>query len=159
MLCICLVSCLFKLEHYTCLKYFNFLCIFAISLDCDEYYLWFFFYLKGTFMVKFCSENYQTICSPCTEWSYSDKYNIFDRCEPCQTCQQGNNQLEHWWSWRLKIDTLWLEFLFIYFVSLKVMIRSVQKPQREPVLVTLVSCALTASAQFVRRTNASKEKT
>ncbi|XP_037535727.1 tumor necrosis factor receptor superfamily member 3-like [Nematolebias whitei] len=43
----------------------------------------------GTFMGKFCSEKGQTICSPCTEGSYSDKYNIFDRCEPCQTCQQG----------------------------------------------------------------------
>ncbi|KAM7422752.1 hypothetical protein PAMA_010685 [Pampus argenteus] len=39
-------------------------------------------------MKEFCSEHRQTVCSPCEEGFFSDEYDIFDRCEECQSCQQ-----------------------------------------------------------------------
>lgn len=47
------------------------------------------FYYEGEYAKDFCSEHNQTLCSPCEAGHYSDHYNIFDRCEECQSCQQG----------------------------------------------------------------------
>ncbi|XP_044072339.1 tumor necrosis factor receptor superfamily member 18 [Siniperca chuatsi] len=42
----------------------------------------------GEHMKEFCSEHQKTVCIPCEEGYYSNHYNIFDRCEKCQSCQQ-----------------------------------------------------------------------
>nr|XP_020453771.1 tumor necrosis factor receptor superfamily member 9-like [Monopterus albus] len=38
-------------------------------------------------MVEFCSEHQKTICSPCKEGYFASEFNMFDRCEKCQSCQ------------------------------------------------------------------------
>ncbi|XP_024859999.1 tumor necrosis factor receptor superfamily member 5-like isoform X2 [Kryptolebias marmoratus] len=45
--------------------------------------------LPGTYVVAFCTEFQTTVCRPCGEGTYANKHNMFDRCEPCQSCQQG----------------------------------------------------------------------
>ncbi|KAF3689962.1 Tumor necrosis factor receptor superfamily member 5 [Channa argus] len=42
----------------------------------------------GEYLKEFCTENKQTVCSPCKDGFFSDKFNTFDRCEECQSCQQ-----------------------------------------------------------------------
>ncbi|XP_023149774.2 tumor necrosis factor receptor superfamily member 18 [Amphiprion ocellaris] len=42
----------------------------------------------GTYMAEFCSDKEQTVCISCQEGHFSDHYSVFDRCEPCQSCQQ-----------------------------------------------------------------------
>ncbi|XP_028303398.1 tumor necrosis factor receptor superfamily member 11B-like [Gouania willdenowi] len=42
----------------------------------------------GTYLDKFCSENYQTTCAPCKEGSFADEYHSYDRCVECDSCQQ-----------------------------------------------------------------------
>ncbi|XP_026162975.1 tumor necrosis factor receptor superfamily member 18 isoform X2 [Mastacembelus armatus] len=42
----------------------------------------------GTYMKDFCTVNNPTVCSPCNEGYFSDKFIIFDRCQECQICQQ-----------------------------------------------------------------------
>nr|XP_046239429.1 tumor necrosis factor receptor superfamily member 18 [Scatophagus argus] len=42
----------------------------------------------GKYMKEFCSQHQPTVCSPCQDGYYSNQYNIFDRCEKCQSCQQ-----------------------------------------------------------------------
>ncbi|KAM3621973.1 uncharacterized protein V6R79_018484 [Siganus canaliculatus] len=44
--------------------------------------------LPSHYMQDFCSEDHQTVCSPCPKDNYSLDFNIFDRCEPCHSCQQ-----------------------------------------------------------------------
>ncbi|TMS19068.1 Tumor necrosis factor receptor superfamily member 5 [Larimichthys crocea] len=39
-------------------------------------------------MKDFCSDKDQTVCVPCEEGHYASKFNMFDRCEECQSCQQ-----------------------------------------------------------------------
>ncbi|KAK2862002.1 hypothetical protein Q5P01_001535 [Channa striata] len=41
----------------------------------------------GQYLKEFCTENKQTVCSPCEEGFFSDKFHTFDRCEECQSCQ------------------------------------------------------------------------
>ncbi|XP_061584516.1 tumor necrosis factor receptor superfamily member 18 [Cololabis saira] len=41
----------------------------------------------GTYLKDFCSKDHPTICSPCEDGKYSDKYHVFDRCKQCQSCQ------------------------------------------------------------------------
>ncbi|XP_054473686.1 tumor necrosis factor receptor superfamily member 5-like [Anoplopoma fimbria] len=41
----------------------------------------------GTYMKGFCSEK-PSVCIPCEEGHFSDKYNMFDRCHECRSCQQ-----------------------------------------------------------------------
>lgn len=43
-------------------------------------------YFKGTYMEGFCS---QKVCLPCKKGFFSHKYNLFDTCEECRSCQQG----------------------------------------------------------------------
>ncbi|TKS71308.1 Tumor necrosis factor receptor superfamily member 4 OX40 antigen OX40L receptor [Collichthys lucidus] len=40
------------------------------------------------YMKDFCSDKNQTVCVPCEEGHYASKFNMFDRCEECQSCQQ-----------------------------------------------------------------------
>ncbi|XP_044203680.1 tumor necrosis factor receptor superfamily member 18 isoform X1 [Thunnus albacares] len=42
----------------------------------------------GTYMKQFCSDQQQTVCSPCEDGFFSDTYNVFDRCEECRSCPQ-----------------------------------------------------------------------
>lgn len=44
-------------------------------------------------MKEFCSEHNQTVCSPCEEGYFSNQYTMFDRCEKCQSCQQGKTEI------------------------------------------------------------------
>ncbi|XP_029288111.1 LOW QUALITY PROTEIN: tumor necrosis factor receptor superfamily member 5-like [Cottoperca gobio] len=46
----------------------------------------------GQYMKDFCKENQQTICSPCEEGTYSQQFNLFDRCEKCRSCQHKYNE-------------------------------------------------------------------
>ncbi|XP_040059366.2 tumor necrosis factor receptor superfamily member 6-like [Gasterosteus aculeatus] len=39
----------------------------------------------GTYMEGFCS---QKVCLPCKKGLFSHKYNLFDTCEECRSCQQ-----------------------------------------------------------------------
>ncbi|XP_034440462.1 tumor necrosis factor receptor superfamily member 18 isoform X1 [Hippoglossus hippoglossus] len=41
----------------------------------------------GEYLKEYCNEHDKTVCSPCAEGFYSDHFNIFDRCEECQSCQ------------------------------------------------------------------------
>ncbi|XP_068598484.1 tumor necrosis factor receptor superfamily member 18 [Brachionichthys hirsutus] len=42
----------------------------------------------GKHMTAFCSEEHQTLCSPCEDGYYSSQHTTFDRCEKCHSCQQ-----------------------------------------------------------------------
>ncbi|XP_051804325.1 tumor necrosis factor receptor superfamily member 3-like [Acanthochromis polyacanthus] len=42
----------------------------------------------GTYVERFCSDKQQTLCTSCPEGHFSDHYTVFDRCEPCRSCQQ-----------------------------------------------------------------------
>ncbi|XP_034724743.1 tumor necrosis factor receptor superfamily member 5-like [Etheostoma cragini] len=42
----------------------------------------------GTYLKDYCTKHQQTVCSPCEEGYFSDRRNMFDRCEECRSCQQ-----------------------------------------------------------------------
>ncbi|XP_059186286.1 tumor necrosis factor receptor superfamily member 18 [Centropristis striata] len=42
----------------------------------------------GTYMKELCTKYKQTVCVSCEDQYFSDKYNLFDRCEECRSCQQ-----------------------------------------------------------------------
>ncbi|XP_073323761.1 tumor necrosis factor receptor superfamily member 18 [Pagrus major] len=42
----------------------------------------------GEFLKELCTEQHQTVCSPCEMGSYSSEYNMFGKCEECSSCQQ-----------------------------------------------------------------------
>ncbi|RVE73451.1 hypothetical protein OJAV_G00047060 [Oryzias javanicus] len=46
----------------------------------------------GTHLENFCSNSQKTICKPCKDGYYADKYNVFDFCKQCQSCQQVFSQ-------------------------------------------------------------------
>ncbi|KAM8756448.1 tumor necrosis factor receptor superfamily member 18 isoform 1-T1 [Acanthopagrus schlegelii] len=42
----------------------------------------------GEFLKAFCTEQHQTVCSPCETGFYSSTYTMFSKCEECLSCQQ-----------------------------------------------------------------------
>lgn len=38
-------------------------------------------------MKEFCSKNQQTVCTPCSEGSYTDQHLFLGKCNECQSCQ------------------------------------------------------------------------
>lgn len=41
---------------------------------------------EGEKVKEFCTERMKTVCVPCVEGKFSDKYSIFDRCNECRSC-------------------------------------------------------------------------
>ncbi|XP_018542221.1 tumor necrosis factor receptor superfamily member 5 isoform X2 [Lates calcarifer] len=48
----------------------------------------------GEKVKEFCTERMKTVCVPCVEGKFSDKYSIFDRCNECRSCH-GKDKKEY----------------------------------------------------------------
>nr|XP_057901904.1 tumor necrosis factor receptor superfamily member 18 [Doryrhamphus excisus] len=46
----------------------------------------------GTYLKELCTNTTQTVCEPCPHGSFSEKYNIFDKCAQCQSCQGDHRE-------------------------------------------------------------------
>lgn len=47
---------------------------------------------EGEFVKAFCTEQDQTVCSPCDTGFYSSAYTMFSKCEECLSCPQGKSE-------------------------------------------------------------------
>lgn len=57
-------------------------------------------------MEGFCSNDHNTICKPCKEGYYSSEFGMFDRCEACKSCQQGELKIiKHIKNWHEDSET------------------------------------------------------
>ncbi|XP_061146258.1 tumor necrosis factor receptor superfamily member 5 [Syngnathus typhle] len=46
----------------------------------------------GQYLEDFCTETRETLCRPCSNNSFSEKYNVFNKCTPCQLCQENEEK-------------------------------------------------------------------
>lgn len=120
---------------------------------------------KGKYMKDFCSDRQQTVCSACVEGYFSSQYDLIDRCDKCQSCEQGRTETTAFEKTVLGMSTIKNDKksqtpltccpVVLFLACLQDMLRTVQQPQMQNVHASVVSCALIIYVQSVRKTNVS----
>ncbi|XP_019716706.1 tumor necrosis factor receptor superfamily member 18 isoform X2 [Hippocampus comes] len=48
----------------------------------------------GQYLEGFCTKTTETVCRPCPDNFFSQQYNAFNKCMPCQSCQGAHKEYE-----------------------------------------------------------------
>ncbi|XP_077386137.1 tumor necrosis factor receptor superfamily member 18 [Festucalex cinctus] len=48
----------------------------------------------GQYLEDFCTKTTETVCRPCPDKFFSEQYNAFNKCTPCQSCQGAHRDYE-----------------------------------------------------------------